>query len=88
MKYSRRLLSILAQQTNQTTNTNNVVLVCDIIFKVFVVAIKVVKRRKKTEHTRIVAQLCGSANEIFTSVVVYSRTTIETQKQKKKVVSF
>ena len=33
------------------------------------------KTRKKTEHTRIVAQLCSSANEIFTSVVVYSRTT-------------
>ena len=33
------------------------------------------KTRKKTEHTRIVAQLYSSANEIFTSVVVYSRTT-------------
>ena len=37
------------------------------------------QRRKKTEHTRIVAQLCSSANAIFTSVVVYSRTS---QKQK------
>ena len=32
------------------------------------------KKRKKTEHTRMYAQLCSSTNEIFTSVVVYSRT--------------
>ena len=32
------------------------------------------KTRKKTEHTRIVAQLCSLMNTIFTSVVVYSRT--------------
>ena len=31
--------------------------------------------RKKTEHTRMYAQLCSLMNEIFTSVVVYSRTT-------------
>ena len=33
------------------------------------------KREKKTEHTRMYAQLCSSQDEIFTSVVVYSRTT-------------
>ena len=33
------------------------------------------KKEKKTEHTRMYAQLCSSTNEIFTSVVVYSRTT-------------
>ena len=53
----------------------------------FVIAIKMVfivetirltkKKRKKTEHTRIVAQLCSSTSEIFTSVVVYSRTITE-----------
>ena len=32
------------------------------------------KKRKKTEHTRMYAQLCSSASTIFTSVVVYSRT--------------
>ena len=31
--------------------------------------------QKKTEHTRMYAQLCRSVNTIFTSVVVYSRTT-------------
>ncbi len=42
------------------------------------------KKRKKTEHTRMYAQLCSSVNTIFTSVVVYSRTTVNT-KQKKKI---
>ena len=32
-------------------------------------------KEKKTEHTRMYAQLCSSMNTIFTSVVVYSRTT-------------
>ena len=32
------------------------------------------RTRKKTEHTRIVAQLCSSMMSIFTLVVVYSRT--------------
>ena len=39
-------------------------------------------QRKKTEHTRMYAQLCSSANEIFTSVVVYSRTSKNKQTQK------
>ena len=33
------------------------------------------KEEKKTKHTRMYAQLCSSTNVIFTSVVVYSRTT-------------
>ena len=33
------------------------------------------KEEKKTEHTRMYAQLCSSVNAIFTSVVVYSRTS-------------
>ena len=45
------------------------------------------KKKKKTEHTRIVAQLCSSRNAIFTSVVVYSRTnkTIKTIKKNSNV---
>ena len=45
------------------------------------------KRRKKTEHTRMYAQLCSSANAIFTSVVVYSRTTKKTTNKKKPRVA-
>ena len=41
------------------------------------------KKKKKTEHTRIVAQLCSSLNAIFTSVVVYSRTTIKNKTKQK-----
>ena len=44
------------------------------------------KTRKKTEHTRMYAQLCSSVNTIFTSVVVYSRTsptTLYTNKTKR-----
>ena len=37
-----------------------------------------IKKRKKTEHTRMYAQLCSSRNAIFTSVVVYSRTSPKT----------
>ena len=33
------------------------------------------KKEKKTEHTRMYVQLCSSVSAIFTSVVVYSRTT-------------
>ena len=40
-----------------------------------------IKKEKKTEHTRIVAQPCSSTSTIFTSVVVYSRTTHKNKKQ-------
>ena len=32
------------------------------------------EEEKKTEHTRMYAQLCSSMSAIFTVVVVYSRT--------------
>ena len=44
------------------------------------------KKRKKTEHTRIVAQLCSSTSAIFTSVVVYSRTSKRTKQECTKLV--
>ena len=43
------------------------------------------KKEKKTEHTRMHAQLCSSTSAIFTSVVVYSRTTIPQKTQNTRV---
>ena len=41
------------------------------------------KKEKKTEHTRMYAQLCSSMSAIFTSVVVYSRTSPASNKKYK-----
>ena len=73
-QYSRRLLSILAQQKlsnkkSKTCGENYINWICQIVNYDYQR-----KKRKKTEHTRMYAQLCSSVSAIFTSVVVYSRT--------------
>ena len=83
-QYSRRLLSILAQIAQTSTNPVRVMKMRASL-GLFDVAIKFVKkRRKKTEHTRMHAQLCSSVSSIFTLVVVYSRTIYQTKNNNKQ----
>ena len=74
---------VVYSRTTPTTNDTNNHYGSEhaiIIDTIVCVAINVVdKKKKKTEHTRMYAQLCSLTNAIFTSVVVYSRTSV-TQK--------
>ena len=90
-QYSRRLLSILAQQNQQTNNSKQC---CD-------AALLITTLPDKQQHFAIVQlhkKKCGAhmhahhlsqlSSPIFTSVVVYSRTSHnQPQKQKKVVLS-
>ena len=86
-KYSRRLLSILAQQhiNNKKGKCRvvNSISIMSLLLVSIIYLIVVSNKEKKTEHTRMYAQLCSLKSAIFTSVVVYSRTTSPQTKSKK-----
>ena len=89
-KYSRRLLSILAQKRMQTKQKKQRdVYVCNSLYVLFARYRLLLKKEKKTEHTRIVARLCSSRNAIFTLVVVLpaQQNKKQTKYHKRVVIS-
>ena len=85
-QYSRRLLSILAHQQKQFVlkvtrgvrrnflNTFSTSCINNFVFNLRGTS-KKAKRKKNAEHTRMYTIFSQLSSPIFTSVVVYSRTT-------------
>ena len=80
LQYSRRLLSILAQkeQNKQTSNSESRTLlfkVCFVLHRFNHISHSCATKQKNIRHTRMHTIFSQLSSPIFTSVVVYSRTT-------------